>query len=242
MKKLVLGALLAAVASSTGCIISDDDPIEPTDAVITARWSFTHFEDNTARSCPTAFQTTAIIAQPWDPISNRLIGSPVEDLFNCSAGSGTTDPLDGIFLVWVQVETDSGSSVYAKSESVYVDTADGDVSIDFPIYDDAGFFFLTWDLEDSAGRPVTCEEAGEGDAVTVETVATITGSSFMLTDQFDCDHYFGTTAPLLADSYTVSVGAAVDDIGIGAAPTLINKTITAPSGLTDLGHVIIPLD
>jgi hypothetical protein len=242
MKKLVLGALLAAVASSTGCIISDDDPIEPTDAVITARWSFTHFEDNTARSCPVGFNTTTIVSQPWDPINHRLIGSPVEDLFDCSAGRGTTDPLDGIFLVWVQVETDSGSQVYAKSESIYVDTADGDVSLDFPIFDDAGFFFLTWGLQDG-GRQVDCEEAGlVGGDTGVETTATIVGSTFALTDVFECDHYFGTTAPLLADTYVVAVEAVVDGLSVGRAPALNNKTIIAPSGLTDLGHVIIPLD
>jgi hypothetical protein len=239
MKKLVLGALLAAVASSTGCIISDS-----TEAVVTARWSFTHYEDNTARSCPIGFDTTTIISQPWDPISNRLIGSPVEDLFDCVDGRGTTAPIDGIFLVWVQVENDAGTSVYAKSKSIYVDTADGDVGLDFPIYDDAGYFFLTWDLEDAVTRaPMTCEQAGlVGGDTGVETTATIVGTTFAESDVFDCDHYFGTTAPLLADTYVVSVSAVVDGLSVGTAPALNGKLITAPSGLTDLGHVIIPID
>jgi hypothetical protein len=237
MKKLVLGALLAAVASATGCVT------ESTDAVITANWSFTHFADNTERSCPIGFDTTTIVAQPWDPISNRLVGSPVEDLFDCADLGGTTAPLDGIFLVWVQVENDAGTSVYAKSESIYVDTADGDVELDFPIYDDAGFFFLTWDLEDEVTRqPLSCEEAGVVGDAGVETIATIVGSTFMLTDVFPCDHYFGTTAPLLAGNYTVSVDAVVDGEPVGIAPALTNRRITAPSGLTDLGHVRIPIE
>lgn len=240
MKKLVLGALLAAVASSTGCIVSDS-----TDAVVSARWSFTHYEDNTARICPTGFQTTAIISQPWDPISNRLVGSPVEDLFDCDDLRGTTAPLDGIFLVWVQVENDAGTSVYAKSKSIYIDTADGDVTLDFPIYDDAGYFFLTWDLEDAAtGAPMTCEQAGlVGGDRGVETTATIVGTTFAESDVFDCDEYFGTTAPLLADTYTVSIDAVENGQAVSSEATvLINKVITAPSGLTDLGHVIIPIE
>lgn len=237
MKKLVLGALLAAVASATGCVT------EATDAVITARWSFTHFADNSARSCPIGFDTTTIVAQPWDPLNNRLVGSPVEDLFDCADGSGTTAPLDGIFLVWVQVENDAGTSVYAKSEQTYVDTADGDVSLNFPIFDDAGFFYLTWDLEDEVtGRPLTCAEAGVVGDAGVETVATIVGSTFVLTDVFPCDHYFGTTAPMLAGSYTVSVDAVVDGDAVGVAPALTNQRINAPNGLTDLGHVIIPIE
>lgn len=239
MKKLVLGALLLA-ASSTGCVTS-----EPTDAVITARWSFTHFADGSARSCPTNYQTTTIYSQPWDPIGNRLTGSPIADKFNCSDKIGTTDPLDGIFLVWVQVETDISATPYATSESFYVDTADGDVTLDFPILDDAGFFFLTWDLEDAVSHaPMTCRDAGlDGSNGAVESIATsLANASFMLTDKFECDHYFGTTDPLLAGTYTVSVEATVSDQAVGVAPDLINKTIRSPNGLTDLGHVIIPID
>jgi hypothetical protein len=237
MKKLVLGALILA-ASSTGCIIS-----ESTDAVITARWSFTHFADNSARSCPTDFQTATIYSQPWDPINNRLFGTPIADKFDCADLSGTTDPLDGIFLVWVQIERDSGGTPYASSESIYVDTADGDATLNFPIYDDAGSFYLTWDLVDAdTDAPLTCSQAGVTGDAGVETVATIAGSNFMLADVFECDHYFGTTAPLLAGTYTVSVAAVVDDLSVGTAPAITNKTIRAPNGLTDLGHIIIPIE
>lgn len=237
MKKLVLGALLAAAAAA-GCTAA-----APTDAVITARWSFTHFADNSPRSCPTNYQTTTIYSQVWDPVANVLIGSPIKDKFNCSDMQGTTDPLDGIFLVWVQVESDSGASLYAKSKQIYIDTADGDVNLDFPILDDAGNFFLTWDLADAVtNAPLTCKEAGVVGNAGVETIATIVNSSFMLTDKFTCDHYFGTTAPLLAGTYTVSVDAFVGNASVGTAPALTNKRITSPNGLTDLGHIIIPID
>jgi hypothetical protein len=236
MKKLVLGALLTAVASSAACTSS-------TEAVVTARWQFTHFEDDTARSCPVNFQTASVYAQPYDPITNETFGAPVVDKFDCDVFEGTTLPIDGIYLVWVQIENDSGTQVYAKSNQEYFDTIDGDGVIDFEIFDDAGFFFLTWDLEDAVtGAPLTCREAGVVGDASVETVATIAGTSFMLVDKFTCEHGFGTTSPLLADTYTVSVDAEVDGLAVGVAPALTNKVITAPNGLTDLGHILIPID
>jgi hypothetical protein len=237
MKKLVLGALIAA-ASATGCSSST-----PTDAVITARWSFTHFADGTARNCPSGFPTATVVSQPWDPVSNALFGAPILDKFNCSDMRGTTDPLDGIFLVWVQIESDDRQRVYAKSEQTYIDTADGDATIDLALLDDAGFFFLTWDLVDATSQaPLTCKQAGITSTGAIETIATIAGSTFMLTDQFRCEHGFGTTDPLLAGTYTVSVEAVQDNLSLGNAPELTNKRITAPNGLTDLGHVVIPID
>ena len=236
MKKLVLGALLAAVAA-TGCTTA------ATDAVISAQWSFKHYADMSARSCPTNYPTASIYSQVWDPLTHQRTGTTVRDAFDCAAGRGTTDPLDGVFLVWVQVENDAGTSVYAKSEAIFVDTADGDVSFNFPILDDAGYFFLTWDLEKaSSGAPLNCAQAGlTGDAA-IETLATITGTSFLLTDKFQCEHHFGTTDPLLAGTYTVSVEATVNNQSIGNAPTLTNKTISSPNGLTDLGNIVIPIN
>lgn len=243
MKKLVLGVLLAAVASSTGCIISSGSSDGDTSAVITAQWSFTHFSGGSG-SCPPGFSTTTIVAQPWDPIANELFGTPVLDKFNCSDMRGTTDPLDGVYLVWVQIESDNGQQIYAKSKHTYIDTLDGDAAISFPILDDAGYFFLTWDLVDAATQaPLTCKEAGlTGDAA-IETLATIvTDSNFLLTDKFPCEHGYGTTSPLLAGTYTVSVEATVNNKSLGNAPELTNKRITAPEGLTDLGHILIPID
>ena len=157
---------------------------------------------------------------------------------------GTTAPIDGVFLVWLQIESSDGSRVYAKSEHTYIDTADGDSTIDLKILDDAGYFFLSWELHDKAtGAVLTCAQASAGGgAVKVETVATIVGTDFMLADRFPCEHGFGTTDPLLADTYTVSVDAAISSGAIGTAPALTNKVIDSPNGLTDLGHIIIPIN
>lgn len=246
MSKLVMATLIATAASSAACTatVTPIDPPVDTSAVITANWQFDHYADNTPRQCPTNYQTASIYSQPWDPISGRPTGQPVVDKFNCAAMRGTTDPIDGVFLVWVQIESDDDRNVYAKSAQSYVDTLAGDVSFDFPILDDAGFFFLSWELRDKTnGAPLTCAQASDGRGpVKVATVATIVGSDFLLVDRFLCEHGFGTTDPLLADTYTVSVDAAISSGAIGTAPALTNKTITSPNGLTNLGHIMIPIN
>lgn len=238
MKKLVWGALLAAAASSAACSSSAS-----TEAVITAHWPFTHVDGSSSGQCDPNFPTASIYSQPWDPVNNVLVGAPVIDKFDCSAMTGTTDPLDGIFLVWVQIENDSGTSIYVKSKETYIDTADGDLVIDFPILDNGGYFFLTWDLVDAQTQaPMTCAQAGLGSNGSVETVATLTGPDTGTVDKFTCDHGFGTTDALLEGTYTVSVDANNGSAAIGTAPELTNKTIVAPGGLTDLGHILIPIN
>lgn len=237
MKNLVLGALLAAASLTSACTISSSTP---TDAVITARWSFKHFADGTARSCPTGYQTASVISQAWDPINNQLFGPKVIDKFNCADGVGTTDPLDGIFLVWVQIENDAGTAVYAQSEQSYIDTADGNATINLNILDDAGQFFLTWDIvRQGSNAPLTCADVGPG--AKVGTSATIVGSTFLLADNFPCNHYYGTTDPLIAGTYTVAIQALLNNAALGSGITLTNKTVSSPNGLTDLGHVLIPI-
>jgi hypothetical protein len=239
MKNLVMGALLGAAASLTACTAA------PTDAVITANWRFQHFSGGVVSGddpCPPGFTTTSIHSKPWDPIANVTFGTEVIDKFLCSDKSGTTDPLDGIFLVWVQIETDNGGSIYAQSERNYIDTADGDTTINLPMLDNAGFFFLTWDLANASNNaPMTCEQAGVGRAGSVETHATLVGTTALLTDKFTCNHYYGTTEPLPVGTYTVSVDADDGTGSIGTAPAIINQHITAPTGLTDLGHIVIPV-
>jgi hypothetical protein len=238
MKKLVLGALLAAAASSAACGSSAS-----TQAVITAHWPFTHVDGTSSGQCDPNFGTAAIYSQPWDPVSNTLLDVPVIDKFDCSAMRGTTDPLDGIFLVWVQIENNSGSSIYVKSKETYIDTADGDLVIDFPILDDGGYFFLTWDLVDAQTQaPMTCAQAGIGKKGAVETTATLTGPNTGTVDMFTCEHGFGTTDALLQGSYTVVVDAFDGSAAVGTAPVLTNKVIHAPGGLTDLGHILIPIN
>jgi hypothetical protein len=114
-------------------------------------------------------------------------GLEVVDKFTCSDRSGTTDALDGVFLLWVQIENDSGSSVYARSESEFFDTIDGDTAIDLPtLFVDAGYFDLTWDLVNSGNSRLSCAQAGIGSSGSVATTVVATSSTFMAVDKFTC--------------------------------------------------------
>jgi hypothetical protein len=231
------------VAASSGACSSSSGS---TEAVITAHWPFTHVDGTASGQCDPNFPTAAIYSQPWDPVTNELLGVPFIDKFDCSDMRGTTDPLDGIFLVWIQIEDDTNPnnpSIYVKSRETYIDTLDGDLSLDFPILDNGGYFFLTWDLVDAQSQaPLTCAEAGIGKNGAVETVATLSGPDTGVVDMFTCEHGFGTTKPLLEGSYEVTVDAFDGTRSIGQAPQLSNKMIDAPGGLTDLGHILIPID
>lgn len=238
MKNLVLGALLA-VASSTGCIITSDS-----DSVVTARWTFTHLADRSPRSCPVGFATATIVSQPTDPVTHRGVGTTVVDKFDCADGIGTISLPDDTYLVWVEIESDDGSQTYTKSQQTFVDTAFGDATVDIDILDDGGYFFLTWDLVDSVTqKPLNCSEAGVTSDGSVEAISTnMATSQKIITDKFTCEDHFGTTDALLAGNYTVAIDALDStDRALSSRSTTVSKTITAPDGLTDLGHILIPI-
>ena len=243
MKNLVLGALLFAAVSSTACGTSTSSD---TSAVITAHWSFNTYANRNGPAidpCPTGFDTAAVYARPWDPFLGVFVASAEQpDLFNCSDKVGTTDPLDGVFQVWVQIENHNGSLVYATSESIVIDTLDGDTSIDLPtLFKDAGYFDLSWDLE-RGGRRVHCAEAGFSSSGRISTTAILNGSSTMIVDKFSCDDGFGVTEELPVGRYLVSVTASsAPGTDIGVSDPLPDKPITAPSGLTHLGVIRIPV-
>ena len=241
MKNLVFGALVLA-AASTGCVITSNDPPPASyPAVVTANWSFKHFADGSARSCPVGYGKATIVSQPWDPIANQTYGTQIQDNFFCNDLHGTTGTLDGIYLVWVQITDESGRNVYAKSAQSYIDTRDGNASITLPILDDAGYMFLTWDIvRERTNAPLTCADVGTG--AKVETTATLASGGQATVDNWPCNHYFGTTDPLLTGTYTVSIDATLNNQGVGTSSVkLTNVQITSPNGLTDLGHVLIPI-
>lgn len=238
MKNLVLGALLA-VASSTGCIISSGS----SDSVVTARWQFTHLADKSPRSCPVGFATATIVSQTTDPITHLGTGLTIVDKFDCADGIGTISLPDDTYLVWVEIESDDGLQTYTKSEQTFVDTSFGDATIDINILDDGGYFFLTWDLVDAqTQKPLSCPEAGVTADGSVEAISTnLATSQKIITDQFTCEDHFGTTDGLLAGTYTVSIDA-LDSSNLALSnSTTVTKQITAPDGLTDLGHILIPI-
>ena len=239
MKNLVLGALLA-VASSTGCIISSGS----SDSVVTARWRFTSVGGTSSNPCPAGFATATIVSQTVDEVTRRGTGLTVVDKFNCSDLQGTISLPDDTYYVWVQIESDDGLRTYTQSKEVFVDTALGDTTIDVDILDDGGYFFMTWDLVDAqTQKPLTCAEAGVTSSGSVEAISTsMANSQKIITDKFTCEDHYGTTDGLLAGNYTISIDALnSSDLALSNSTVVTNKQITAPDGLTDLGHILIPI-
>lgn len=239
MKNLVLGALLAAVVSSAAACAD-------TSAVITARWSFSTYANKDLPPndpCPTGFDTATVYVQAWDPFAGEATGSAIpSDLFNCSDKIGTTAPLDGIFQVWVQIENHDGSSVYARSEAVVIDTADGDASIELPtLFKDAGYFDLTWDLlRSGSSARMRCEDAGITSSGRISTSAQMTSGGTIYVDKFSCDDGYGITSELPVGFYDVTVTvSSAPGMDIGASGPIADKEIRAPNGLTSLGRVKI---
>lgn len=254
MKNLVSGALLAVAVSSAACggMTTTEPPPPDTSAVITARWSFNTFDNRNGPAngaCPTGFGTTAIYVQPWDPFAGVTTGPAVpSDLFNCSDKVGTTDPLDGVFQVWIQVETDDAtptrppSQVYVQSGSLVIDTADGDQSIEMkPVFTDAGYLDFGWKLQRN-GSHLHCADVNVGHNGIASTAVS---SDFMAVDKYDCDDGFGTTGVLKQGTYLVTVTATnTSGQDVGASGPNDGVLITSPGGskhgLTDIG--IIPVD
>jgi hypothetical protein len=242
MKKLVLGALLAVV-SSAGC--GSSGGTTTTGVTVDVNWKFTQLSDNSVLGCPSGFDTATIISQATDDSTHLGSGRMFTDLFNCSAGHGTIVLPDDTYLIWVQIENSSGSSLYAQSQETFYDTLVDTKPVDAEIIDDGGFFFLTWDLVRAGTQaPLSCASAAVPASGGVRTVATLSSNMSTHTDDlFTCEDHYGTSAPLIAGNYVIAVNAeAANDSGALGDSTSVNATIKAPSRLTDLGHILIPID
>jgi hypothetical protein len=245
MKKLVLGALIAAT-SFTGCTSDSgpDDPVD-TDSVVKVNWEFTHLATNAARSCPTDFTTATVVSQSIDPVTHLGTGLKVKDKFDCSAGTGSLTLPPDTYLIWVEITKangDTGSNFYAQSEEFFVDTTLGDASFDTEILDDGGYFFLEWDLADAVTlQPLSCSAAGVA-SHGIRTIASTPASSVDLEDTFPCTDHFGTTDGLVAGNYMITVQAESAGGTILGEPQTISDTIEAPNKLTDLGLFVLPID
>jgi hypothetical protein len=246
MKKLVLGLLIAA-ASSAGCSSDTTTVVTPTDTPVSVSWTFKNLEDSTVGSCPTGYPTATIVSQSIDPTTHLGTGLTVRDQFDCSAGHGTiTLPAD-TFLVWVEITDANDKNPYAQTEETFVDTSAAVPAIDTEVLNDGGYIQLTWDLVDSKTHAlVSCKNAGVGANGSVEVTPTLTGSNALITDKFTCDDHFGTTAGLLSGNYTISVAVNATDNAsdppLGDPQSVPNISVEAPSVITYVGNIMLPID
>jgi cysteine-rich repeat protein len=213
------------------------------DAAITASWQLKNLATNSAAACPRDYDTAAIYNQPIDAAGNN-VGTPVIDLFDCIAKTGTASNLEPTrYLTWVEITNHDNTSVFAKSLSAVVDVTNADKSFAAEILVDGGYFQMQWNLVGkNSGQPRTCAQAGAAGGV--ESVATdVSTPANAASDRFDCEDGYGVTAGFLAATYTVSISALNGaDQAVGTAPTLTNKIIGEKNAVTDLGTIMIPID
>ena len=240
MKNLVLGSLIAALASqAAGCIIQSND-----DTYVSASWSIKHLANNTVIPCPPGFNTAALYDQPVNP-DGTLVGSPTIDLFDCAANGGTSGPLaPGLYLSWLEIANDNDTQVYAKSLSTPIDTTTGDQPVGFSILEDGGYFQMQWLLKGATSNStLSCAQAGvasNGGSAGIQLQAFVSGSNTSASDIFNCEDNYGVTDPYLSGSYDVLVDA-INPNPVGSAPTITSR-IDAPNKVTNLGTVTIPIN
>ena len=229
MRKVVLAALIAY--ASTGCVAEEA-------GLITANWSFKELATGASLECPPGFDTTAVHVIPVDAVGNRL-GAGVIDLYPCSSFTGTADYPPDRYEVFMEITTATNSAKYADTPSAIVDIIDRDATITQTIIDDGGFFYFDWVLRGAvSGSMLVCDPSES-----VEIVSTLNGTSQAKSDIFDCVQGGGYTGGLIAGTYTLSIAALnAQDQSIGTVPALTNKQIAAPSKITDLGLIMIPID
>lgn len=212
-------------------------------ATISARWSLRNMADGATTACPAGFDTAQLISQPVDA-NNNPVGDPIVDLFDCAAKAGTSAALPpDVYQVWIEIRNTDGSTLYAQSLSQFVDVRVQDKAFATQILNDGGYFQLSWDLiGNTSQQMLTCSQiAGGVDAV--ETISTsVADSHRFYTDKFTCEDHVGVTSGLLQGAYTISIDASRADKSIGTAPTLASKVIRAQNQVTDLGHIVIPID
>lgn len=252
MKKLVLGTMIAAAAA--GCVSSTEE------GHMAASWSLQSVSGTGQLSptvCPAGFDTAALINVAASPdgtaIADCRFNSTSDgancfvDLFNCSDGHGVSSALPAQnYLTWVAITDHSVTTTYAESTKDFVDITNADMSFDTQILVDGGYFLLRWSLQgEQSGAPLSCSQTAAATAAggSLETTATISGTSTALSDKFNCEDHFGYSDPLPSANYTITVDALNSaDQALSTNPTTIQSAIgTMPNDIVDLGHVIIPI-
>lgn len=242
MKKLVLFSFIVAMVSQvTGCIISSGDDGGGGSGYITAQWDIKSV-DGTSLQCPAGFDTAALYSQEIDSNYGNVGGVITGDLFDCSAFSGVSAPLPATtYYSWIQIENHDGSTVYASTVQAYVDLTLSDKTFSANIYDDGGYFQMSWALT-VGGSPSSC--AANSDITGVEAISTEVGNpNNAVSDIFQCSDHYGVTDVLPAGTYTISVDAFNSAMtAVGTAAPITNKSIQVQNRVTDLGTITIPLN
>lgn len=232
MRKLVLVALvIGGLSQATGCIISsdDDDDDDFQSGYIDFTWNLTEGVDETPAACPPGATTVRSISIP-------STGQEIPDAYDCADGGHVSAGLPpDTYTVYLNVENDNGSVLYAQSysETGVEVTEGGTTPLTFDVAVDGGYIGLTWTIEGGEATTAACDGVGATD---VGVLATLVGTADATDDLFDCDAGEGTTKKILTGEYTVEVSLA--DAGGALCDVCAERDVTIEYGnyFEDLGN------
>jgi len=227
MKKLVLVAFVAAVASqAAGCIISSDDTGDDSGDGPRITATIEIFNGGPAPQIE-------CVEGDGLRVNAQLTGTSAgtSDVYNCDVVALITPPLEqgpGVYDVWVDYINDRGFP-NDPSQWVVVETTDfvtavidaDDLDVEAELTINHGFFQAHWTIDGTE----TCE-AGES----VSILATVAGGSEATDDIFDCaDGVSGGLAftdRLLLDTYTIDASLLdANDVVIASPPAVTGEII-----------------
>ena len=241
---LAASLLAVAVGATSGCSSSP----AASGPVIDATWTIVTRDPTTPTSwalpgteasCPDGATTAVVVARP----SNTTGDNDIKDVFSCTDGTGVTSeyPPD-TYLMWIELDDATGSTVFAQSGAALVDLTGGDKTFSAEFVINGGYFTAAWSLaKASDSTPLACNDVTGEDGVDI--LSTLDGSSFALDDTFDCVLEEGVTAVLPHGSYTVSM-SVINMAGdsLGTADALTNEVISGPNEFVALPTTVIPID
>lgn len=234
--------LLASLC--TGCVIETANRDHGTDqgAWIAATWALRNMADGASTACPSGFDTVALFAQPVDDAGTAL-DDPSVDLFDCDRFAGTSSSVvPDRYAVWIEVRSHDLDTLYAQSLSQLVDVRRDDQKVAIDVLNDGGYFQLDWDLVGgTTNRSIACTQLAGLDALTMISTS-VASSQLVYDDQLACEEHTAVTAGLLQGAYTISIDAVAAGASIGGVASLTDQVIYSQNRVTDLGHVLIPID
>jgi hypothetical protein len=245
MNQRMLAALtMAVVGPAAGCVIETANRDHGSDdgAWLAATWALRNMSDGATTACPRGFDTVELVVQPVDD-TGAPAGDPAVDLFDCDALAGTsTSLLADRYAVWIEVRSHDLATLYAQSLSQLVDLRRDGQNVAIDVLNDGGYFQLGWDLVGgTTNRPLDCTQvAGLDSLVAIST--NVADARIVYDDPFRCEDHAAVTRGLLQGSYTISIDAVSAGTSIGGIASLTDQVIYRQNRVTDLGHLIIPID
>jgi hypothetical protein len=243
--------IAAVMSQAAGCIfVSDDDGDSSDDtddtsdgenAVIDVGWTWLAVDGAGATSAATCPPGTSITVHTQEVDANGdPVGQEILDIYDCETNSSITPPLPPS-TVSVYLSGTGGAGDFT-SFTQFVDLTTTNEVVDFDLIANGGYIQFAWELVGgTTNTPLACEDVSDLDGIgAIVTVADTPSQAFDF--QYTCQDGFGTTDPLAADDYVISIDAfnAANE-SISEEPFNQNVTVGAPNDIVEIGTVQIPI-